>query len=1243
MSNWQIWIDTGGTFTDCLAIDPTGKLHRTKVLSSSILKGSIKTLSGNKATIAHSWGVEEDIFNGYTLRIPAKNFASQVTAFAGNEIILKDEIPGDLEGSDFELTAHEEAPLLAARLVTRTPLDQKLPEMQMRLGTTKGTNALLEEKGDPPLLITTKGFKDLPLIGHQQRPHLFSLNIHKANPLHKAAYEVSERIDHQGKVLKELVDEDLQKLLKYCRKEKISNAAVALLNSYQNAEHEQAVAKKLREAGVEYITQSAELTNQIKFFERTETALVNAYLLPVLNEYLESIRKEIGRLKIMTSSGGLVSDRSFNPKDSLFSGPAGGVVAASYISRQTGIDKIITFDMGGTSTDVARYAGRFDYQYETSIGQAHISGPSLFLHTVAAGGGSVCGFDGEKFSVGPESGGADPGPASYGAGGQLCITDVNLLLGKMATDRFAIPLDRETAQNVARELLGQVDQPQEKILQGFLDIANEKMADAIRKISVSKGYDPKDYAMLAFGGAGGMHACKVASLLDMKKVILPRDAGILSAYGIGNALEERFASEEVLQPLAETNDLEERIDYLSTQALDELKSDAYSADDLEMRHVFLYLRLQGQEHSLEIDWEKDADIEKLYRQEYEKLYGHYIEDREIELASIKVIASLKPGEVDKAGIPENTHQPEALRQQKAWVENEWQKVPVYDIDQLKPGAEITGPAIVLYPTSTAFIEKGWQAVLDENFTLIAEQNDSTGELSEQPEEIRLELFSNRFTGIAEEMGALLQRTAFSVNVKERLDFSCALLDPKGDLIVNAPHIPVHLGALGVCVKQLAKSIKMEEGDVVITNSPAFGGSHLPDVTLVMPIFFEGTLVGYAANRAHHAEIGGISPGSMPADASRLAQEGVVINPTYLVKHGEPQWAEIKTLLTESKYPTRALQENLADLNAALASLERGKKNLLELFEEHGTETVGHYMQELKSYANKSLWRALAKFGKSEFSAEEELDGGSKLKVKISLGDKLKFDFSGTSGVHPKNLNANRAIVTSVTLYVLRLIADEEIPLNEGLLEKVEIYLPDNCMLNPDFPDDPEDCPAVVGGNVEVSQRLTDTLLKAFELAACSQGTMNNVLFGNENFGFYETICGGTGAGEGFDGADAVHQHMTNTRITDPEIMELRYPVRVQRFEIRRNSGGQGEWKGGDGVIRELEFREPVTLTVLTQHRKNQPYGLKGGEAGKAGRQFIIRESGEEKELDFIETTELKKGERFVIETPGGGGYGPSKS
>ncbi|MFZ6052717.1 hydantoinase B/oxoprolinase family protein [Halocola ammonii] len=1244
MSHWKIWIDTGGTFTDCIAKNPQGETVRRKVLSSGKLRGKIQSTENSNVLVSEKWKIDKDIFKGYQFSIPDLDFKSVVIKFDSdqNHFDLQDPIPENSANKDFEITAGEEAPILAVRLITSTPLGSDFPEIEMRLGTTKGTNALLEKNGDEPLLIVTKGFSDLLKIGTQQRKDLFNLNVKKPSPLATHVVELNERVSSKGEIIQEVDERKLLEVAEKCSSKGINNVSVCLLNSFKDISHEQKVAEALKNAGVEYVTQSAKLLPEINYLDRTETAVVNSYLLPIVDNYLNGIEKHVSTLNVMKSSGGLAGRHDFEPKDSLLSGPAGGVVAGSVIARQTGEDKVITFDMGGTSSDVARYYERYDYTYNTTIGDAHISGPALHIHTVAAGGGSVCDFDGKKFTVGPESGGAQPGPASYGAGGPLCITDVNLLLGKMATDKMSIPLNREAAQSALEKILerGETSGSKEQVLQGFLDIANEKMADAIRKISVGKGYDPAEYALLAFGGAGGMHACKVAELLNMKKLIIPQDAGILSAFGIGNALEERFVSKQLLTSLENASEIDKAIENASDEALQELKEVGYSEEEIHVRHVFCYLRFEGQEHNIEIDRNETDNLEAAFEETYRSLYGHYITDRKIELDTIKVVASTREEKIEVAPVPSEKIPAKPIKKQQAWTGNEMEEVGVFDIDQMQPGSFFRGPAILVFPTSTTFIEKNWSASFDENLTLRVKrkQTEKTKAL-DQPEEVQLELFSNRFTRIAEEMGALLQRTAFSVNVKERLDFSCALLDTNGDLVVNAPHIPVHLGALGVCVKAVRGELDLQEGDVAITNHPGFGGSHLPDVTLVMPIFHKGNLIGYAANRAHHAEIGGITPGSMPARATRLAQEGVVIAPTYIMKNGEVKWQEIEERLTSGKYPTRALQENLADLNAALASLNSGKTQLVELVEKEGREKVMHYMHSLKKYASDSLWRALKSFGQKNWQAVEKLDDGSQLAVKIEMGEKLVFDFEGTSPTHPKNLNANRAITTSVLLYVMRLIAGENIPLNEGMLDKVEIRLPEDCMLNPTFSEDPEECPAVVGGNVEISQRLTDTLLKAFELAACSQGTMNNVLFGNDRFGYYETICGGTGAGPNFDGADGVHQHMTNTRITDAEIMEYRYPVRVRDFSILKGSGGAGNHRGGNGVKRELEFLEDVTLTVLTQHRTTAPYGMNGGAPGRSGSQMVRRKNGNIEPMEFIDTSELKAGDRFIIETPGGGGFG----
>lgn len=1285
-SDWYFSIDTGGTFTDCIATDPQGHVHRRKVLSSGVLRGTVASSRGPSLQTSAPWAQGNDLFRGYELRLPDQDFSAQITSQQAGWLELDQPLPMET-GNTLEISAGEEAPLLALRLITETPLDQPFPPLRMRLGTTRGTNALLEHKGDPPLLVITEGWRDLPRIRDQSRKDLFALKVERPEPYHGPVWELPERIDARGKVEKAPTTENLQQLKAYCQEEQIDNAVVALTNSFRNASHEQAVKQVLQEAGLSYITTSQELSNEIHFLRRCETAIANAYLRPVLDRYLAPIRARVDQLSIMTSAGSLVRQEHFQPKDALLSGPAGGVVAAEKLARQTKEKDIITFDMGGTSSDVARYSGRFDYQYETEIGDARVSGPALHIHTVAAGGGSICDFDGRKYTVGPESGGAQPGPACYGAGGPLCLTDVNLLLGHLATDKIGIPLAEQAAEKALGQLLTKDPQApdQASVLQGFLDIANEKMAEAIRQISTSQGYDPGEHALLAFGGAGGMHACAVAELLEMERLLLPRDGGILSATGMAAAREERFASGEWLQPLKEVQNLPGQIEKLQGKARQGLMEAGYAEAEVVIRHVFCYLRFQGQEHSLELEWEPGGDLAQAFEQAYRRLYGHFPQNRALELVRIKAIASERSPEIESAQIPTSPGQAPILRQQNCFTGQAWEEVPLYDFEALQPGMELRGPALLLYPTSTAYLAPGWEAHLDSSHTLRASHWARQEQPRQRPEAVELELFSNRFTGIAQEMGALLQRTAFSVNVKERLDFSCALLDARGDLIVNAPHIPVHLGALGVCTKAVVAELNLQEGDVAITNHPAYGGSHLPDVTLIAPIHYRGVLVGYAANRAHHAEIGGISPGSMPAQAKNLAQEGVVIAPRKLVKQGEVQWEALRQWLTEAPYPTRALEENLADLNAALAALESGKRDLQALLETHGRKAVLHHMEALQDYAHQSLWKALKKWPTRRYEAEEFLDDGAALKVSIDLQpDFLEVDFTGTAPTHSGNLNANPAIGTSVVLYVLRLIAGKNLPLNEGMLRGVKLIWPPGSLLHPRFPSDPRKCPAVVGGNVEVSQRLTDTLLKALELAACSQGTMNNVLFGNERFGFYETLCGGTGAGEGFAGTSAVHQHMTNTRITDPEIMEWRYPVVVEHFGLRRGSGGTGRWPGGDGAVRRLRFTEAVELTLLTQHRHTAPYGLRGGGPGAKGKDKVFMAAHADAAHDDgttrkgahdaaayddgttrkgahdaaaydddttrkgamhcafttgAETLSLQPGDRLTVETPGGGGWG----
>lgn len=1281
-------IDTGGTFTDCIARDSSGKEYRRKVLSNSTLRGNIvKQIDAKTLKIRETWGLEKDIIKGYEFKVLQHEHPKVLVERFDTEkelIVLSQPLNFDLVNRSFEITAYEEAPILAVRLITQTALDDTLPPIHMKLGSTKGTNALLENKGAKIVFFVTKGFKDLLNIGTQQRPDIFAMHVEKPAPLHYRVVEVEERLSADGETLKALTLPDVQ-VLEELKAEGITSAAVALMNSYKNPVHEQQVKQFLLDNGFTDVSVSTELSSLIKFLPRAETTVVNAYLSPVINNYLGNIAKTLqvtkeellqgeaqaldsSYLQVMTSAGSLVQSQSFQPKDSLLSGPAGGVVGASTIGKLSGHNRLITFDMGGTSTDVARYDNEFDYRFDLKIGDAYIFSPALAIESVAAGGGSLCYFDGFKLCVGPESAGAFPGPACYGAGGQLTITDIHLLLGRLDARQFGIPVFQDEAEKQLNILVEQIElqtkesRNDEDILTGFLRIANEIMAGAIKKISVAKGYDPSEYALVAFGGAGGLHVCGIAELLNITTILIPQDAGLLSAYGIGAALLERFAEKQLLSPVqtfyGEKNAaLQELFDKLAQEAFNEVKDEGIPAENIEIRQRIAYLRFKGQDASLDIPLVgNETCIETIvehFREKYENIYGHWVSNREIEVESIRVIASVK-STLEVAPLPApNSYTPEPSHYIKSYIDDKWRKAPVYLRENLQEGATIEGFGLVLDRHSTTVIEEDWIFTIDAQNTGVITRKKRVQrpggyfKMSEyMSEEIELELFTNRFMSIAENMGAMLQRTSLSVNVKERLDFSCALLDAKGELVANAPHIPVHLGSLGVCVRSVLKSgIMLQDGDTIITNHPKFGGSHLPDVTLITPVYSEyRRLIGYVVNRAHHSEIGGIRPASMPPDAKNLSEEGVVIDPFFLVKGGKVNWKEIRHILESADYPTRSIEENLADLNAALAANRSGEKALKKLVKSHGFDKVQLYMNMLKLNAFNNMGETLNKIPNGTYTAEEFLDDGTPLRVSVEVkNSSCTIDFKGSGGVHKGNLNANPAIVNSVVIYVLRLLLDKNMPLNDGILTPIRINIPEGTILNPHFPDDITQCPAVVGGNVETSQRLTDTLLKAFGVMACSQGTMNNVLFGNQNFGYYETICGGCGAGASFNGTSAVHHHMTNTRITDPEIFEHRYPVRLDRFEIRAGSGGNGKFKGGDGIIREITFLESVSLSMLTQHRSERPYGLEGGEDGQCGEQYIERENEQGKieklPLKGIDGLEVNAGDKLVIKTPGGGGFG----
>jgi 5-oxoprolinase (ATP-hydrolysing) len=1253
---WSLWADTGGTFTDCLAIDPAGHEHRIKVLSSSSLRGRLtRRIDGRRWMIDMALPIAGDVLCGLPIRVLGHAAAATRIGSvdpAGSEITVEDELPPSLQPPlACAIDSPEEAPTFAARLVTGCSVEQALPAMSMRLATTRGTNALLERRGARCALFITRGFRDLLHIGTQARPDLFAQEILRPAPLYERVVEVDERLGADGAVLRAPNLAALHTQAELLLSDGIDVAAVAFAHSYRNRGHEDAVVDLLRKAGFRHVVGSAAVTPRIKLLHRAETAVVDAYLGPIIHNYLESIQRRApgSRLHVMTSAGGLVGAAQYRAKDSLLSGPAGGVAGAAAAARRSGFERVVAFDMGGTSTDVARYDGDFGYVYEHRVGDALLLSPALDIHSVAAGGGSICSFDGDSLKVGPQSAGADPGPACYGLGGPLAITDANLLLGRLDPERFGIPIDPDASLNAAREVTAQLGKPSDPssirpVLAGFLDIANERMAEAIRGISVREGYDPADYVLVAFGGAGGQHACGVAERIGAATVLIPPDAGLLSARGLGAAVIERFAERQVLQPVdAVSSELGSIVRDLEDAARTAVAREGIAIDQVEIRRRLAQLRFVGQDSTIEIEIAGSADLAARFRERYAALFRHMPEGRTIELESLRVVASSRPEDQAPPPRPEVTADAEVepARHREAWFAGRWQSVPFYDRASLNPGAKLVGPAVVCEAHGTTVVEVGWTLSVDDAGALVMTRSPAAEVADDEgPEESRIELFTSRFESIAKEMGEMLRRTALSTNIKERLDFSCALLNPDGELVVNAPHIPVHLGALGLCVRSVVSELDLRPGDIVITNHPAHGGSHLPDVTIISPVHApDGPHLGYVASRAHHAEIGGARPGSMPPDATTLLEEGVVIPPMHLCRAGVADWEAIEDLLAGATWPSRTVSDNVADLRAAVAANLRGANALQRLAASYDVETILHYMNALTGKAERAMRRVLAAMPDGIYEAEEHLDDGCPIRVRVVIeGDTACIDFAGTGPTHPRNLNATPAITRSAVLYVLRLLIDEPLPLNEGIMRPIDVRIP-RCLLNPEFDPDPARCPAVVGGNVETSQRIVDTLIKAFGIQACSQGTMNNLLFGTDQFGYYETICGGAGAGPTFNGASGVHTHMTNTRITDVEVIEHRYPVRIERFGLRTGSGGDGTHRGGDGVVREIEFLAPMAVSVLTQHRIQRPFGLDGGSPGQAGHQCIVRADGTRQAMSSIDGADVASGDRIIMETPGGGGHG----
>jgi 5-oxoprolinase (ATP-hydrolysing) len=1291
---WQFWIDVGGTFTDCIALPPNGPLRQFKTLSSGLTKGTIERLDGTLISDRLRHVDPQGFWNQATIRLYSATadliHTTTVTDFnaAAASLTLKS-LPPHLNGqppATYELDLQLPAPVVAIRWLLGLQPGQQCPPVRVRFGTTRGTNALLTRTGARTALITTSGFADIPLIGNQDRPHLFDLNICKPAPLFSQVFEVKERTAANGQILQPLDPQAATQLSQAgLTPDRFDSVAICLLNAYSNTHHEQQLEALIRGLGFEEVSRSSEVSPLIRIVPRCDTTVLDAYLNPVLRQYLQTIRTELpgSEIQVMTSTGGLVDSDSFRGRDCILSGPAGGIVGFSQVARSEGHTQAIGFDMGGTSTDVARFDGNFEFQNETTKAGVRIMTPVLAIETVAAGGGSVCGFDGTRLFVGPQSAGSSPGPACYGAGGPLTITDLNVFLGRILPQHFPFLLNMAAIESRLTELHHQMvsasaippEYSLHSLAEGLLQIANDNMVQAIRKVSVAKGYHPADHVLVSFGGAGGQHACSVARSLGISKVLIHPFAGILSAYGMGQASVRAIRQCSVLLPLSEDSltHVREIRQQLQQQTHDEVAEQGIGPQHIQPAALTLELRYQGTDSSLSIAEPADGDFRSRFEAEHKRLFGYIRQAKPIEIASMQVETIGQPADNAQYSLtsgqpPAQSDSPDApvppSETTTAWFDGTPHSVRIVHRQHLSPAAQIPGPAIICEPTSTIWIDPDSRAEITSTGTVLIHVDTtdpqptaatSASEHTGSPDPVLLEVINNQFVSIAQQMGETLRRTSTSTNVRERLDFSCALFDSAGRLVVNAPHVPVHLGAMGETVRAImADHPDMQPQDVFVTNDPYRGGSHLPDVTVVTPVFTDTPPAHssahttqqpafFVANRAHHAEIGGIVPGSMPPFSTRLAEEGILIRSRKLVNAGQSCESELRQLLTSGPYPTRSVEDNIADLAAQAAANECGVRLLHSLADRYPADTVRDYMKHIQSAAAVRMRQCLSSLEDRRYTFADQLDDGTKIRVAITVtADTATVDFTGTDQVHTGNLNANKAITTSAVLYCFRCLLNEDIPLNAGVLEPVTLIIPPGLLNPPAAKDaDPEDLPAIVGGNVETSQRIVDVVLGALGLAAASQGTMNNLTFGDDTFGYYETICGGSGATPSGDGAHAVHTHMTNTRLTDPEVLEHRYPVRLHRFTIRAGSGGAGRYCGGDGIVREIEFLQPLHVSMLSQRRSpNAPYGLDGGQPGSSGINTLqTANSNDTSELASAFSVTVTPGDVLTIQTPGGGGCG----
>ncbi len=1221
---WQFWIDRGGTFTDIVARSPDGELITHKLLSE-------------------------------------------------------------------DPRHYKDAAMHGIRQILGLPKDSPLPAEKIeavKMGTTVGTNALLERKGERTVLVITRGFGDALRIGYQNRPDIFALKIELPDQLYERVIEVSGRFGADGKEIVPLGLENAKKELEAAFNAGIRSAAIVLMHAYRYPEHESKLGKLTREIGFTQVSLSHEASPLIKFVSRGETTVVDAYLSPVLRRYVDMVQETLGekaeecdevqevhselkkagresagspRLMFMQSNGGLIDAEAFQGKDCILSGPAGGIVGAVSTSLAAGAQKVITFDMGGTSTDVAQYSGEYERSLETEIAGVRLRSPMLRIHTVAAGGGSILHYEGGRFRVGPDSAGSDPGPACYRKGGPLTVTDCNVMLGKLQPEFFPrlfgpnadLALDSELVRRKFTELAKEVSgdgslvessnvRTPEQVAEGFLSVAVENMANAIKKISVQRGYNIKEYTLCCFGGAAAQHACRVADSLGIKSIFIHPFAGVLSAYGMGLAdqrlIKEHYIGTELSDGLVK--ELKGVFSELEKEGRLSMTEQGVQDDRIVALHK-VHMRYAGSDTQLLVDFADKDNIRHSFEQAHKKRFGFVMEGKAlvVEAASVEVIGITERVSDPELAIELNpAFNPVSTIQMYSY--GKFHETPVFLREELKPGVCIYGPAVLIEKNTTIIIEPGWEGQITERNHILLNRRiplPTLNAIGTDTDPVMLEIFNNRFMSVAEQMGYTLQNTAYSVNIKERLDFSCAIFDCHGNLIANAPHIPVHLGSMGESVKSLIRTQfkEMHSGDVFLINSPYDGGTHLPDITIVTPMFGSSEeVLFYLASRGHHADIGGISPGSVPPSSRTIEEEGMLSEGMKIVEQGHFCEEKLKAWLNSGKYPARNPGQNIADIRSQIAANEKGLQELHRMVEEFSLATVVAYMGHVQDNAEEAVRRVIDRLSDGEFTYL--LDDGSAISVKARIDRKNRnatIDFTGTSPQLPNNFNAPVSVCLAAVLYAFRTLVNSDIPLNAGCLRPLKIIIPEGSMLSPKPP------AAVVAGNVETSQYIVDALFGALGKLAASQGTMNNFTFGNSDFQYYETICGGAGAGPGFSGTDAVHTHMTNSRITDPEILETRFPVLLEEFSIRRESGGEGKFKGGNGVIRKFRFLKDMDAAILSSHRKLPPFGLKGGLPGKCGRNILLLKDGSITEVEGQAELKLKSGDVFVIETPGGGGYG----